>query len=163
MSNYRNSRKQKFIKGLLELPSIEDPKNDLVVRMKFNFSYFDSTQEYSQDFKEWEHEQLFKLFEKIKEYSKQPLEYWRQQRAGRGGLKVFSTYKKFPTKSKFFHPAHVPHQAEWGRFHIEKKPRLIGFTIPGNFHNRKHCRENEMFDKNTFYVVFLDAHHKFYL
>lgn len=162
MSKYQNSRTQEFLKNLSKQPSIEDLKNDLVVRMKFNFSYFDSTQEYGQDFKEWPHEKLYKLFEKLKEYSKKSIDYWRNQRIGGGGLKVFSTYDKFPTKSKFFHPAHVPHQAQWGRFHIEKKPRLIGFTIPGEFHNKKHAGKNELFDKNTFYIVFLDEKHKFY-
>ena len=162
MRRYRNSKKKRFLDQLSKLPSIEAPDNNFVIRAKFNFSYFDSSQKYGQNFIDWSHKQLYKLLEKLKEYSKQSLEYWRNQRIGGGGLRVFSTYDKFPVKSKFYPPNYVPHQAQWGRFHLENKPRLIGFTISGDLHKKKHKKTNEFFDKNTFYIVFLDADHKFY-
>ena len=158
----RLSRKELFIKGLSELPSIEDKEDELTIGSKFNFSYFDSSQEAGQDFSDWTNSQLCELLNKLKSYSKMSLDYWRNERAGKGGLKVFATYCAFPRKSSFNHPKHVPHQAQWWRFRLGSKIRLIGFTLPAELHNTFHHR-GEFFDKNTFYVVFLDRDHKFYL
>ena len=100
---------------------------------------------------------------KIKSYTTEPLDYWRSQRVGNGGLKVLATYGSFPSKSEFVHPKHVPHQAQWARFRLESKLRLIGFTIPTELHKNTHNKTGEFYDKNTFYVVFLDRDHKFFL
>jgi hypothetical protein len=163
MSKYRNRRKQKFLSALSELPSLEDLNNDLTKRCKFNFSYFDPSQEAGQKFKEWTHKQLYDLLGKIKEYTTKPLDYWKQERVGSGGLKILEIYGGFPPKSKFIHPKYVPHQAQWGRFRLGSKIRLVGFTIPTDLHNTPHKKTGEFFDKNTFYVVFFDRDHMFYL
>lgn len=158
----KNKKKKAFIDRLAKRPSIENTKDNLTLRSKFNFSYFDYSQKVGQNFKDWDHKQLYELFEKLKEYSKKSLDYMRNERIGGGGLRLFSTYDKFPPKSLFFEPNHVPHQAQWGRFHIGKRIRLIGFTIPGSYHGKYHDGTGEFFDKNTFYIVFLDRDHKFY-
>ncbi len=131
--------------------------------IKFNFSYFDPNQDAGQNFREWNHKQLYELLEKIKEYTTKPLDYWRSQRAGKSGLKVLAIYGKFPPKSDFTHPKHIPHQAQWGRFRLGSKLRLVGFTIPTELHKSLHKKTGEFFDKNIFYVVFLDRDHRFYL
>ena len=167
MSKFRNERKRNFLQSLLELPSLDDSDNDLTSRCKFNFSYFDSNQDAGQKFSEWEHKELYDLLGKIKEYTTKPLEYWLNQRAGGSGLTVFVIYGSFPSKSDFVHPKHVPHQAQWGRFRLGSKRRLVGFTIPAELHKTlhktPHKKTGEFFDKNTFYVVFFDRDHKFYL
>ena len=166
MSNkYGNSRTVSFLSTLKEFPSLESKNDDLTTRCKFNFSYFDSTQKAGQDFKEWSPGQLHKLLEKLKHYSKLPLEYWENQRVGAGGLKILEIYGEFPNKKRttFSRPTHIPHQAQWGRFRLENKVRLIGFTVPSELHKTPHIKTNEYFDKNTFYIVFLDKDHKFYI
>ena len=163
MSKYDNSKKNTFIKGLAERSSLEDEKNDLTERSKMNLSYFDASQEAGQNFDDWTDSQLHELLRKLKEYTTKSLEYWRNERVGKGGLKVFVSYGAFPKNSSFTEPKHIPHQAQWGRFRLGAKVRLIGFTLPAELHKIPHCKTGELFDKNTFYVVFLDRDHRFYL
>lgn len=157
---FESPKKNIFIKTL---PDISFENMGLPSRCKFNFSFFDSTQEAGQDFTDWDHNSLTKLLDKLKYYSKENLEYWRHSRCGAGGLTVFENYKSFPKKSKFKHPKHVPHNVEWVRFRLEQKVRLIGFILPKDFESRidESCSIN--YDSNTFYVVFLDREHHFYI
>lgn len=69
----------------------------------------------------------------------------------------------FQKKSDFKHPLYVPFEAQWARFRINNLSRLIGFVIPAKSHAKQHSTTHEYFDKNTFYVVFLDRNHRFYL
>ena len=162
MNRYPNKRKSTFLAALEALPSLDDPDNDLTLRSKFNFSYFTSGQDAGQDFRDWTHKQLHELLSKLKEYSTKPLEYWQQQRVGGGGLKILAIYGGYPHKSCFLQPGHIPHQAQWARFRLGSKMRLIGFTLPAERHGTTHAVTHERFDKNTFYVVFLDRDHQFY-
>jgi hypothetical protein len=61
---------------------------------------------------------------------------------------TFTIYGNFPPRDKteFFHPIHVPEDAEWARIHVKGKTCLIGHVV-----------------KNTFYLVFLDAEHRFWI
>ena len=163
MSKFENTRKTTFIDSLSKLTSLFDDDNDLTKRCKFNFSYFDASQKVGQKFHEWNHKQLADLFGKLKDYTTKPLDSWGRERVGKTGLTVLAIYGKFPNKSEFVCPAHVPHQVQWARFRLGYKLRLIGFIVPGEFHKTVHPKTNEIFDKNTFYVVFLDQDHKFYL
>ncbi len=158
-----SSKKQKKFLDSLSLPSLEDDNNDLTIRCKFNFSYFDSSQNAGQKFSEWSHKQLCDLLGKLKDFTTQSLDSWRQQRAGKGGLKILEIYGDFPLKSKFVRPKYIPHQVQWGRFRLGYETRLAGFVIPPDLHKTPHNITGEFFDKNTFYVVFLDQGHKFYL
>lgn len=163
MSKYENSKSKLFIKKLSDLRSLEANDNDLATRSKFNFSYIDPSQEAGQDFSDWSQLQLINLLNRIKEYTAKPLDYWRNERVGGGGLKMLANYGTFPAKSLFTCPKHIPHQAEWARFRLGSKIRLIGFTVPTELHKTPHQKSGELFDKNTFYVVFLDRDHKFYI
>ncbi|MBW2185001.1 MAG: hypothetical protein JRG71_00955 [Deltaproteobacteria bacterium] len=162
MSNFTNKRRDDFLKGYKDLTSVHDQSDKLTTKSKFNFSYFVSDQSAGQDFIDWDHPRLAMLLNKIKNYTEFPLEHWRNERVGRGGLRMFATYGKFPSKSQFTLPKHIPHEAEWGRFRLGSKIRLIGFTVPSELHNTPHNQTKDFFDKNTFYVVFLDRDHKFY-
>jgi hypothetical protein len=82
---------------------------------------------------------------------------------GKGGGTVLSIYGAFPQKSKFCHPKHVPHQVCWGRFRLDFSGRLVGFILPAEYDGKYHAKTGKRFDCNTFYVVFLDANHSFYI
>ena len=158
MARYTNTKKTSFLDAIPTV-SLDDEKNDLTLRCKFNFSYF-TIDEAGQDFKDWTQNELSKLLDKLKEYSKFPLNYWKNQTQGR--YPTFVTYDSFPSNTDFTLPKHIPHQAVWSRFHLENKVRLIGFTIPEEYNNKVHTTTNKRFDINTFYIVFLDKEHRFY-
>ena len=166
MKEFNNSRKNRFLQSL---PTTAIETSDIAKRCSFNFSYFEATQTAGQDFNDWNQTQgassLVTLLDKIKNYTKEPLSYWRNERAGAGGLKVLTHYEQFPKRSDFKHPPHVPHDVIWSRFRLANKVRLIGFIIPDSFTGKTYNDEkgNEyQYDSNTFYVVFLDKDHKFF-
>lgn len=164
MNSFGNSKKANKLRQIAAQASVSNADDSLAKRSKINFSYFDSSQAVAQDFKDWTHDQLYKLLDKFKNYTTHDLNYWRNERCGCAGLKVFSTYGRFPDSSKteFSLPAYIPAEAQWGRFRLGNKERLIGFTLPAEMHNTVQASTGELFDKNTFYVVFLDKDHKFY-
>jgi len=163
MKKFKNTRKEAFLKNIPCI-SIDDVKSDLTKRCKFNFSYMDFSQSAGQKFEDWSQEQLAKLLNKLRNYSKESLKYWKNQkvRTGKGKQNVLEVYEKFPNNSDFIGPKHVPHQIQWARFRLARLPRLVGFLLPDNYHKKEHKGTKEFFDCNTFYVVFLDANHKFY-
>lgn len=152
------SLKQNFLESI-SIASIESVDSNLTQRCKFNFSFF-TKQPASQSFNEWNERDLACLFEKLMEYSRESLQYWKNQNSGKSG-KVLVEYGGFPLRSNLTHPKHVPNQALWGRFRLDWSSRLVGFILPNEFKNKIHnC--GEIYDCNTFYVVFLDANHAFY-
>ncbi|MGK7913310.1 MAG: hypothetical protein AB4050_17805 [Synechococcus sp.] len=165
MSKFSNRKKESFLKSI---PAMDIESSQIEMRCKFNFSYFDGEQAAGQSFEEWSggdgNSSLVELLRKIQHYTKSPLSYWREERAGRGGLKVLAYYDSFPTNSDFTHPSHVPHDVTWARFRLGSKVRMIGFVIPESFliQSSGSSKTDYIFDNNTFYVVFLDKHHKFY-
>lgn len=76
---------------------------------------------------------------------------------------MLAIYGDFPKKSDFKHPKHVPHQVKWARFRLESADRLVGFIVPYSYDGKTHSTTNFKFDYNTFYVVFLDENHRFWL
>ncbi|GKV94220.1 hypothetical protein H2Y56_12725 [Pectobacterium aroidearum] len=156
---FGNKKKGAFLE---KIPNTGLGNGEITKKCKFNFSYFDNTQAAGQDFRDWSQDELVKLLEKIKNYSESPLDYWRNQRCGGGGLKILEIYGKFPKKSDFIHPKHVPHDVSWARFRMENLVRLVGFVVPRGFNCDQEVTLTEPFDSNTFYVVFLDKQHKFY-
>lgn len=159
-NKFGNNKKKVF---LVKIPDTGLGNGEISKKCKFNFSYFDNSQAAGQDFSDWDHDGLVKLLQKIKHYSDSPLEYWRHERCGGGGLKILEIYGKFPDKSDFTHPKHVPHDVSWARFRMENLVRLVGFVVPRGFKSNEDVKLTEPFDSNTFYVVFLDKEHKFYL
>lgn len=164
MSKYKNLKKNSLLDSIPQCSFDLTSGSNIVNKCKFNFSYFDKSQQAGQDFSEWTHEQLIKLFNKLKEYSREPLTYWRNKEIGSGKHrgKVFVEYPYFPRNSNFTHPKHVPHQASWSRFRLEGHARLVGFIIPSEYQDTLVGKTNFRFDCNTFYVVFLDKNHLFW-
>ena len=156
MSHGRNSRTERYKENF---PKISLTESDIGERCKFNFSYFDYSQEPATNIMEWDERNLQDLFGKLKEYSKSPLSHWAKQRIGSKRNHILEVYGAFPSESRtdFSYPSHVPGEVDWARFRIDSSKRLIGFLIPKGY-----CSNDNQFDNNTFYVVFLDLHHKFY-
>lgn len=159
MKKFKNTKKESFLGSIVTI-SLDDSSNDLTVRCKFNFGYFDIQEGISQNFEEWNGQELAKLLDKLKEYSKFSLEHWIRQKVGRYSVLVI--YEQFPTKTDFVKPKHIPHQAKWARFHLENRVRVIGFVIPEEYHDTAHPNTGIRYDRNTFYVAYLDKEHKFY-
>ncbi len=158
MTRFKNQAKQNFLASIPTC-SIEHPSDSLSARCKFNFSYFEH-QAAGQDFSQWSKEQLVAFMQKLKEFTRESLDYWTRQPVGKTGS-VLSLYGGFPARSEFVHPKHVPHEACWARFRLDWSSRLCGFVIPKAYAGKQH--NGYAFCANTFYVVFLDDHHKFYL
>lgn len=161
----RSERKESF---LSTIPKDSLSTSDILTRSKFNFSYFDRNPP-GQDFIDWNtsagDSKIVKLMGKLKEFSRQPLRYWENQKIGKGKSggrgkrqSCLEVYKNFPINSDFTHPAHVPEDVWWARFRLDNDTRLIGFVIPTSIE----CDKDIDYDRNTFYVVFLDEMHKFY-
>jgi len=159
VSKFDSQRKTSFLAGI-PTASLENADCTLTRRCKFNFSYFDK-QDASQAFSEWSAQELVSLLEKLREFSREPLEYWMNQSMGKSG-RVLSIYGTFPARSDLVHPKHIPHQVKWGRFRLDWSGRLCGFVIPKDIDGMAHASTGQRFDANTFYVVFLDRDHCFY-
>ncbi len=153
MSKKSNRKKERFLNSLPE-NLIENSLQNFENKINFNFSFFDKTQ--GQDFKDWTKKQLAELLEKLKYYSKETIEYWKKQRAGQKSSTVLAVYGKFPGRSDFNHPKHIPLDVEWARFRLEGDSRVIGFVI-----KKEECQRHNICP-DTFYVVFLDNTHDFY-
>jgi hypothetical protein len=156
----RNKKKDAFI-ARITTETIEGGITDSSIHklMRFNLNFFNRDQEYASDFDELDHEELLKLINKFANFSGKSLLDWSNETAG--GHNLFVNYRKFPRPSEFQHPACVPHDVEWCRFRIGSKLRLIGFVVPSSLHGV--AKEGFCYDKNTFYVVFIDKQHKFYM
>ena len=152
---FQNKRKDIALKKL-DRVSLDDDKSDLTRRCKFNFSYFEHTQKAGQGFSDLTKVQLHKLMDSLKEFSRSSLEYLETQ------APLFVIYNKFPLKTEFVHPKYIPHQVCWGRFRLGSKFRLVGFIVPLSLHGTPHAKTKELYDKNTFYVVFIDKDHLFW-
>jgi len=160
MAKKGNSKRASFLSTIPQV-SLNATENDLAQRCKFNFPYFVNSDEVGQDFGDWTKEELVKLLEKLKEYSKFPLSHWKTKKVAK--YPVLVNYgSAFPSNTDFTEPSHIPIEVEWCRIHLENKPRLIGFVVPDSYHDEIQDSNTFRFDKNTFYVVFLDNEHKFY-
>ena len=162
MKKIKNSKKDNFLKSI-PTASIDSINDTLSKRCKFNFSYMDFSQQAGQKFEDWTHNQLSKLLDKLKEYCQHSLKDLQNMRIGSKNNTILEVYGSFPKKSDFYHPTYVPHQAMWARFRLENKVRLAGFILPFEYESKKHSKTKNTFDCNTFYVVFLDANHRFYI
>lgn len=159
MSKFKNNRKEAFVRSIptQELATVGDR---LTNRCKFNFHYFVPSVP-GQDWSDWGIDGLAKLLRKLQWYSEKSLAEWCNEVAG--GHRLLAFYNEFPLRSDFSHPINVPHDVRWGRFRLEQKVRLVGFIVPTDRDRKEHAGTKQLFCTNTFYVVFLDRDHRFYL
>ncbi|EGQ8146598.1 hypothetical protein G3P61_004757, partial [Vibrio parahaemolyticus] len=132
-----NSKRDRF---LSTRPQCGFETSDIGKKCSFNFSYF-SPAYGGQDLEVWANENgsasLQSLFDKLVQFTNEPLSYWESQRAGAGSLKVLAYYSEFPKRCKFQMPPSVPHDARWGRFRLGNKVRLAGFSVPTNLNGQQ--------------------------
>ncbi|MGA9606535.1 MAG: hypothetical protein WBR21_05885 [Rouxiella badensis] len=159
---FSNSKSQGFLASLAQLVSLDDVACKLSERCKFNFSYLDSSQAFSSSFDDLDPEELIKFINKLHEYCKFSLDYWKTVGVGKKRNGALAIYGAFPPHSEFTKPTYIPHQASWGRFRMDGTTRLAGFVIPDEYNEIKHKGTSYLYDSNTFYVVFIDREHKFY-
>lgn len=137
-TKYKNIKNQSRRKNSLlddQSKSLEPGKYHRNFRV--SFEYLDRNQ--GQTFKDWEQDGLLsKMNETLANYCKETV--WAKQGSN------FKEYGEFPSKSSFVHPKHVDLDVNWSALHITGKVVLGGF-ISGN----------------TFFVVFLDKEHQFWV
>lgn len=102
-----------------------------------SFKHYDKTQ--GQTFTQWEENfMLSKAVEVLSHYCTGNMESQKGEK--------FTVYGEFPKRSNFYHPKHVPEDADWARIHVDGVHIVAGHVF-----------------KNIFYVVFLDHDHTFYI
>ncbi len=126
------------IKEILDSKTIHENQENF----KISFQYLDTSQKYASSFRDWQKcGWLSKMLETLQGYCQQPL-------ISQFDKYKFVAYDGFPDKeyTKFECPQNIPEDAHWARIHILNKAVVVGHYVG-----------------NTFFVVFLDKTHKFYL
>jgi hypothetical protein len=161
IQNSKAERKKQEIDNQVSIEGINDI---LSKRAKFNFHYFTHQPPHGTHFCDWSQKELAELLDKLKNYCEMDLYSWTNRPIGGGKHRknVLEIYDTFPSNSAFSEPKHIPIEAKWARFRLEGDKRLIGFVLPHEYHDKAHSKTTYRFDKNTFYVVFLDKEHNFY-
>lgn len=132
--------KQKPVLKAKEKASVND--SERTNNFKLSFQYLDTTQKYGSGFKDWQNAGLLsRALEVLQGYCCSPL---LRQVDG----KKFTIYGAFPppANTMFEYPQNVPEDANWARIHITGISIVVGHIV-----------------NDTFYVVFLDRTHKFWL
>ena len=132
--------KKKVCTKVIDKASVND--DGRTANFKVSFQYLDTTQKYGSSFKDWQKCGLLsKAMDVLQGYCCSPL------RTQIDGTK-FAVYDSFPPegKTEFEYPKNVPEDAHWARIHVNGPAVIIGHIV-----------------KDTFYVVFLDKTHKFFL
>lgn len=140
MPDFKKNKKQSIITQVLQYKKTK--ANTHFENFKVSFQYVDSSQKYASSYRDWQKEGLLsKMLELLQGYCCRPL---LEQIDG----DKFSKYQGFPPKDKtlFEFPLHVPEDADWARIHITGPAVIIGHIV-----------------RDTFYVIFLDKTHKFWL
>lgn len=113
-----------------------------VNNFKVSFQYLDTSQKYGSGFKHWQSTGMLSCaMEVLRGFCCRPL---MEQADG----KKFTIYGDFPPQgsTKFIKPSNIPDDANWARIHITGSSIIAGHVL-----------------QDTFYVVFLDQEHNFYL
>ena len=137
MVNFRKDKKTLLNKEKISVQDTTKTQN-----FKISFQYLDTSQKYASSFEDWQKAGLLSsALKTLQGYCCSPL---LEQVDGQ----KFAIYGSFPKKerTKFEYPQGVPEDAKWARIHILNRTVIIGHVVG-----------------DTFYVVFLDKTHKFYL
>lgn len=133
-------------RGASILKEIEKPRsvNDVerTANFKLSFQDLDTSQKYGSGFRDWQKVGLLSLaMDTLRGFCCSPL------RVQVDGDK-FAIYNSFPSENTtmFEYPKNVPEDAHWARIHVNGPAVIVGHIV-----------------NDTFYVVFLDKTHKFWL
>lgn len=158
MSNKFKNVKQIRLKDEItaNIKALQD--KDFTDRTTFNFSFFDNSGKYGDKIDKWNLNELKSLLEELVTYSKNSLNVWKTK--NRGGGAYFTNYSDFPKGSQFKVPSGIPKEAKWGSLRITTKMRILGFRMTGRNDSNFNLRNQENYDDNIFYVVWLDKSHR---
>jgi hypothetical protein len=141
--SFQKKNKESFIDSVLkEKKSKSVNCHDMTSNFKLSLQYLDTTQKYGSAFKDWQNCGLLSfMLETMRGYCCRPLI---EQVDG----DKFTIYGGFPPddKTMFSYPKNVPEDANWARIHINGGAVVAGHVVG-----------------DTFYVVFLDKTHKFWM
>lgn len=129
-------KKEKPVTGKKEKPEFKSSN------FQVSFQHFTSSQKCASSFKDWQNAGLLaRALETLQGYCCRPLF---EQLDG----SKFTIYGSFPPaeKTRFIKPEGTPEDANWARIHVNNKSVIVGHIVG-----------------NTFYVVFLDKEHAFWL
>lgn len=143
MAKIRKDRQISPIRKALEA-SKRNSVNDMerIGNFKLSFQYLDITQPCCSTFSDWQNAGVLdNMMNTLSGYCKKPL-------LSQVDGDKFTIYHDFPPSDKtdFVIPPHVPIDACWARIHIGGKLVVAGHIV-----------------EDTFYVVFLDMEHRFWL
>jgi hypothetical protein len=133
------SKKKPILKGKSKA-SVNDTER--TNNFKLSFQYLDTTQRYGSSFKDWQQVGLLsKALETLQGYCCSPL-------LSQVDGDKFAIYGAFPASNftLFEYPQNVLEDANWARIHITGPCVVVGHIV-----------------NDTFYIVFLDKTHKFWL
>ena len=132
-------------------------------RMTFNFHFFDNTQFFKKSYSDLTSEEFLRLGQQLIDLSEKSIFEWSQERMSSPNSSKFRNYGEFPDNSKYTPPRNIPEYAEWVAFRLGSRLRLCGFLIPTEHNGKRLDGENHELCSNTFYVVFYDHDHGFYI
>jgi hypothetical protein len=139
-SSFNKKKSSSIIKeSLVKKKTLANTIHD---NFKVSFQYLDTSQKFGSGFKDWQKIGLLsQLLDVFQGYCSSPL-------LSQVDGNKFTIYGGFPPKKQtlFEHPTFVPEDAEWARIHITGPAVVVGHIV-----------------SDTFYVVFLDKTHKFWL
>lgn len=162
-NKYQNSHTNQFINGY---PEKIVETTEIASLLKFNFKFLDVNQKDAGfvGLEDLDDKNRLMLWEKVKSFSTESRYAWESKATGRGEHPLLEVYGNIPKNSKAVHPKHVPSDILWARFRLEGRFRLIGFFIPDSMDKKLYKANGReyLFDRNTFYAVFLDPEHNFY-
>lgn len=140
---FQKSKKASIItKSLEEKKAISIKNTEIKGNFKISLSHLDKEQKFGSGYADWQKAGLLsKFFETFQGYCCRPL-------LSQVDGDKFTIYGDFPKKdyTEFKYPEHVPEDANWARIHINGVSVVAGHIV-----------------EDTFYVVFLDKTHSFYL
>lgn len=140
-NSFRKNKPVSQIESILkEKRSVSD--ENLKSNFKVSFQYLDTSQKFGSSFEDWQKCGLLSaMLNTLKGFCCRPL---LEQADG----KKFAIYGDFPPKdkTKYEYPSNVPEDANWARIHVNGPAVVVGHILT-----------------DTFYVVFLDKTHKFFL
>lgn len=143
MAKFQKHKQESFLQSVLKAKkqsSVNDPER--LGNFQISLQYYNDDQPSTGTLRIWQAEGILAdAIEVLSGYCKRPL---REQIDG----EKFSLYQGFPTpdKTDFTFPQNVPEDAHWARIHVKGKPVIIGHVVD-----------------NTFFIVFLDKDHRFWL
>lgn len=132
-------------------------------RMTFNFHYFDNTQFFKKSYSSLTAEEFLRLGQQLIDLSEKSILEWSKERMASRNSSKFRSYGEFPDNSKYVPPKNIPEYAEWVAFRLGSTLRLCGFIVPAEHNGKRPNNEKHELCSNTFYVVFYDHDHGFYL